>query len=498
VLVVVLAGAAGTPVGGAAGGPRVLRWEYAEASGRRTRQARTSPYPGGVTGTAIGTAARTPRLPWPPRLPRPRRALVREVLGLALLVALVVYGSVREAHPSRAASQAPGGIPVPPWPVYGLVVAASLVLVVRRRHPLAAVSASTGLVCAYAAGGYVDGAALVAPAVGLYHLATARPLHRTLLVAVPLVTALIVVTGLAQPFAFIDGPVPVLPFLAFTAVAIGVAVANRRAVMVAMRERAEHAERDRDAELQRRVDAERLRIARELHDVVAHTMSMINIRAGVAAHVLADVVGGPDAAGAGDPADAAGAAGPSGAAVAQALEALQSIKRGSRDGLRELRAVLQVLRQVDADGDLPTAPAPGLAQLDALLASARAAGLAVSVQVQGPAAPLSPGTDLAAYRIVQEALTNVVRHAGASAATVRLAYGPDLLALRVQDDGRPGPDDPRRPGAPERHGGAETATPGLGIAGMRERVEALGGTLRTGPTPAGGFEVLAELPLDAG
>ena len=143
-----------------------------------------------------------------------------------------------------------------------------------------------------------------------------------------------------------------------------------------------------EEESKRRVDEERLRIARELHDIVAHTMATINVQAGVAAHVLAD---NPAAAG----------------------DALQAIRQSSKDGLRELRAILNVLRQAD-EGD-PTQPAPGLGQLDSLISNACDAGLPVTLRQSGEAADLPPAVDLAAYRIVQESLTNVIKHAGPGA-----------------------------------------------------------------------------------
>ena len=168
----------------------------------------------------------------------------------------------------------------------------------------------------------------------------------------------------------------------------GIAVANRRAYVASIRDRAEQ-------DARRQVDEERLRIARELHDVVAHTMATINVQAGVAAHVLPTK---PEAA----------------------AEALQAIKTASKEGLRELRAILNVLRQAD-DAD-PVQPAPGLAQLDALVEGARRAGLPITLTVTGEPFPLPAAVDLAAYRIVQESLTNVIRHAGPAAAAVSLSY----------------------------------------------------------------------------
>jgi signal transduction histidine kinase len=226
-------------------------------------------------------------------------------------------------------------------------------------------------------------------------------------------------------------------------------VVNRRAYAASIRDRAEQ-------DARRRLDEERLRIARELHDVVAHTMATINVQAGVAAHVLPTR---PEAA----------------------AESLQAIKTASKEGLRELRAILNVLRQAD-DAD-PTQPAPGTAQLDALIAGARRAGLDTTLTVTGEPFPLPAAVDLAAYRIVQESLTNAIRHAGPATAAVSLTYQEDELRIDVTDTG-PGP-----------KVSAAAGQAGHGLAGMRERAAAVGGIVETGPGPRGGFRVAAWLPV---
>jgi signal transduction histidine kinase len=196
---------------------------------------------------------------------------------------------------------------------------------------------------------------------------------------------------------------------------------------------------------------ERLRIARELHDSLTHSISVIQVQAGVAVHL----------------------ANKRGEDVPPALLAIQE---AGADAARELRATLQVLRSEDGDGS-------GLCQLDGLVARHRSAGLPVTVTVTGARRPLPPDVDQAAYRIVQEALTNVTRHAGLARATVRLHYVPGALTVQVGDDGN---------GA-----GSGTPGPGLGLVGMRERVSVLGGRLHAGPQDGGGFLVRAELPLPA-
>ncbi|MEW2399759.1 sensor histidine kinase [Streptomyces sp. NPDC046862] len=215
------------------------------------------------------------------------------------------------------------------------------------------------------------------------------------------------------------------------------------------RERAERAQAAR-----RRADEERLRIARELHDVLAHSISVINVQAGVGLALLDS-----------DP--------------EQARTALTTIKAASKEALGEVRQVLDTLR---TRGDAPRAPAPGLGRLPELVEQAAGAGL--TVQVEGEAPPLPPGADLAAFRIVQEALTNVVRHSGSRHARVRLERAAGALRLRIDDDG---------PAT-----GADAGGSGNGLAGMRERAAALGGTIEAGPRDDGGFRVLAVLPLEPG
>lgn len=221
------------------------------------------------------------------------------------------------------------------------------------------------------------------------------------------------------------------------------------------RERASEYRRRRREEGRRRASEERLRIAQELHDVLAHNISLINVQAGVALHLMDEQ---PE----------------------QARSALTAIKQASNEALGELRSVLDILRQRGEDA--PRVPTSGLADLDHLVERHRAAGLDVAVQMTGTPRPLPPGVDLAAYRIVQESLTNVTRHADVTTATVVIDYADEHVSVRVDDAG---------------HGGAVQDSDGNGIAGMTERAAALGGTLTAGPRPSGGFSVSAVLPLAA-
>ncbi|MET8559883.1 histidine kinase [Streptomyces flaveolus] len=272
--------------------------------------------------------------------------------------------------------------------------------------------------------------------------------------------------------AMLAGPLPWyaqenLGVLAWTGIGAtaGDAVRSRRAVVQAIRDRAERAERTREEEARRRVAEERLRIARDLHDVVAHHIALVNVQAGVAAHVMDRR---PD----------------------QAKEALAHVREASRSALDELRATVGLLRQ-SGDPEAPTEPAPGLGRLEELADTFRSAGLPVSVARADQGTELPAAVDLAAYRIVQEALTNVRKHAGPDAeAEVSVVRVGTNVEVTVLDDG------PGKPGAPvPAPGRAPGAGGGHGLLGMRERVTALGGTLTTGPRYGGGFRVHAILPV---
>ncbi|PSM40581.1 two-component sensor histidine kinase [Streptomyces dioscori] len=240
-------------------------------------------------------------------------------------------------------------------------------------------------------------------------------------------------------------------------VAIAAWIVAILAVSELARARRQQWDRDRAERRQaagRRADEERLRIARELHDVLAHSISVINVQAGVGLALLDS-----------DP--------------EQARSALTTIKAASKEALGEVRQVLDTLR---TPGDAPRAPAPGLDRLPELVEQAAGAGLTVTVENPDGNGKLLPGADLAAFRIVQEALTNVVRHSGSRRARVRVDRTGDALRLRIDDDG---------PATGEEAGGS-----GNGLAGMRERAAALGGTIEAGPRQDGGFRVLAVLPLN--
>jgi signal transduction histidine kinase len=383
---------------------------------------------------------------------RYRTSTARDVTSAVIVTVVLLAGSYGEAHPNQLSDVAAfRSHHVGPTPdaAFLLVVAACMILALKRRYPVAVLLVSTAAVVTYSALGFVNGAVLLAPAIALFTVAQEVPVRRAVLLAALTLMALMTATGLANPFGPTGGGFYLIPALIAAPLFGGIAVANRRAYVNSIAELAAE-------EARARVDEERLRIARELHDIVAHSMATISVQAGAAEHVLAS-----------NP--------------AAAVDALHAIRLASKDGLRELRAILSVLRQADESD--PAQPTPGLAQVDALVESAGKAGLPTTLRRDGVAWPLPAGVDLAAYRIIQESLTNAIRHAGPASATVSLAYGDSALTIEVADTGR---------GMPSGHGVAG----GHGLIGMRERAASVGGTLDAGPAPSGGYRVVAVLPAD--
>jgi signal transduction histidine kinase len=358
----------------------------------------------------------------------------------------------------RAALNQPAARPLDDPGALGhlLLAVAGLALAVRRRWPVPVFVTAAASSLVYYAAGYPDGPGTVGLFVAVYTVTAYGDGDRSLRIVAAgiagLAVAWLVVADL-PPFNA-AGWVLFRIGTAVMAAALGESVRTRRALVAEALARAERAERTREEEARRRVDAERLRIAREVHDTVAHAIAVINVQAGVTAHVLDRR---PE----------------------QARETLVTIEQTSARALDELRATLGMLRQAD-DGRVPAA---GLGQVEELAAVARQAGLDVKVEVASPQAELPSAVEQAAYRILQESITNAIRHAGPARLTVSLTYGPGHLELLVADDGR---------GPREAHGAGGV---GRGIAGMRERAALLGGELTAGPRPDGGFQVRARLPL---
>ena len=372
------------------------------------------------------------------------RVLVADVVPAAAAGAVMVLGS------GPAAS---GEVP-PRRPLdllaYALMAVAASVLLGRRRWPLGVLAVTVGASVVYLVLEYPHGPVLLAMSVAMYSVAVRLPAGASLVACGVALLAVVFPDMLVidPELLLVETPLllAVLSGLLLPSWAIG--------TVVRLGQEAER--RARQEETRRRADEERLRIAREVHDVVGHGLAVINLRAGVALHVV-------------------------GRRPEQAEVALAAIKRSSKDALEELRGTLAVFRRPDNGGG-PWRPALGLDRLKALAAAMAEGGLPVELAVTGQRAGLPAAVDLAAYRIVQESLTNVVRHAGSATATVRVGYQPDALVLEVADTGRGRAAGAARPG-------------GHGIAGMRERAAAVGGTLQAGPSGDGGFLVRARLPF---
>ncbi|MBQ0980449.1 MULTISPECIES: sensor histidine kinase [unclassified Micromonospora] len=352
-------------------------------------------------------------------------------VGLVALVGLVVQSRGIDTAAESAALLA--------------VLASSGALYVRRRHPVPVGVVALVAVGAYGALLHKTGPIMLVFVVALYTVVDEGHLRAAIGLGLASVIAFAVAdSGNRSPDTRNGATLLHAGWL--VAVIVGV-TRNRRAYLAEAQARAVAAEQRLEEESRRRATEERLRIARELHDVLGHHLSLINVQASAALHR-------PD--------------------PARSEQALTAIKETSKETLRELRATLGVLRQ---ESEAPIVPAPGLNRLDDLITTAGRSELEIRTEfAEIPALP--PEVDLAVYRIVQEALTNVARHAGATNAVVRVRPDRDDVLVEVEDDGT---------GAP--------GTPGSGILGMRERARALGGSLTTGTRPDGGFRVRARLPL---
>jgi signal transduction histidine kinase len=335
-----------------------------------------------------------------------------------------------------------------------LAGATSLPLVVRRRYPLGALVAGTAGLLACLAVFHPNVAAVGILMVVLYTVGLQGRRLRSLLVAAamaPVVVAAVVITSTE---GLEPGATLARLALLIAALAAGDAQRGRLALV---RARAEEAEREREAAAVHRFDEERLRLAHELHDTIAHTLVGINTQAAAAVHLQRRR---PD----------------------ESFDALNNIARSSADALAELRSTLKILHP--AAGEAPLRPAQGLADLPELIDGVRAAGVDIDLELDAVPRDLSAATAHGAYRIIQESLTNILRHSDAKHGTVRVALGDDHLTVEVLDDGDAAPRDSR--------------APGQGLRGMTERAAALGGRCEAGVAPDGGWRVRASLPVRAG
>ncbi|MCW2912098.1 MAG: Signal transduction histidine kinase [Actinomycetia bacterium] len=386
------------------------------------------------------------------RLTEARRAALSHPLLLDGLIAAATYVLalvVPVIHP-----KAESGPLTLTTVLLGAVVCGALVF--RRRWSRTVLVVATAGMTVYLALGGLRSPLMLATMIATYTVALGSS-RRTTLWMTTVVAVILAGAGiLFGDTSWISSEIVGLVAQTALAAAVGEAVRSRRAYVTAIEERALRAERTREEEAGRRVMEERLRIARELHDVLAHHIALINVQAGVAAHVMET-----------EP--------------VQAREALTHIRVAGRAALDELRTTVGLLRQPNSPEGLATDPAPGFDRLPKLIASFEASGLLVEQHVEGKARELPATVDLTAYRVVQEALTNVSKHSGGASAVLHIGYGPGELRLEVTDDGI-GCD------------GAADGT-GHGLLGMRERALSVGGTFSAGPGPDGGFQVRTVLPF---
>ncbi|MGK5641766.1 sensor histidine kinase [Streptomyces sp. URMC 126] len=388
-------------------------------------------------------------------------------LALGCAAATVVYAS------SASSANAPWSRPDALG--YTLICVINLSLAARRRAPVLTFALTSGLWLVFVAAGYWPIVNSLCPMVALYSVAASRPWPVALLCGVCCAGCAVLSTVLGHTDDLVTTVAQAAVMLAIILKFGGNArqLAERNAELSDL---AAQLRREREENARRAVAEERVRIARELHDVVAHHMSVVSVQAGLARYVFAS-----------DP--------------ATARDALGTIAASSGEALEEMRRLLAVLRVGPeggddggkgigpAEGDCPYHPMPGLGRLEATVERVRAVGVRVELEVTGERRPLPAGPDLCAYRVVQEALTNIIKHAGTARAVVRVAFRPHELELSVTDDGRPAP----------RRRGTVPANPvpsgGHGLIGMRERARIYGGSLAAGPRADGGFEVRLTLPL---
>jgi signal transduction histidine kinase len=379
----------------------------------------------------------------PARLSR-HPALRDGLLALAIAV-LAVVGALSAPDEGSALDQLG----------YLLLLAAAGTLAVRRRYPVLVLLITSAAMLLYKLGDY-PGDAITFPL--LLALYTALRMGYRLIAVIPAaVIMVVIVVDSASGADQSSRETSLMAGWLVAAAVLGEVSRQRAAYVRQVEERAAEAERTREEVARRRAGEERLRIARELHDSLTHSISVIKVQAGVEVH-LARKRG------------------------EQVSPALLAIQEASGDALRELRETLEVLRGAPEQGEGgAVAAGSGLERLPELVDRARSTGLPVTLDIRGTARPLPEQTDLAAYRIVQESLANITRHSGARAARVEVLYGDGELTVRIEDDGVAHPQAP--------------PVPGTGLLGMRERVTGLGGELRSQPRPDGGFEVAARLPV---
>ena len=373
--------------------------------------------------------------------PTPLDFLVAIVAGIltAVLIHLDPEGSTR----------------TPDELAFGLGVLAAVAVVFRRSRPVATLGVVLVVHFVYHLLDYPGAGPFPALMVSMFGLAAAGLRWGAIAAAAGVALSSLLLQVLGESASLLSPTIIMPAVFAAASVFAGEAAHNRSRYLAEVRERMRRAEADRELETQRRLTEERLRIARELHDIMAHTITVITVQAGEAQDALDQY---PE----------------------QTHEALKNIREASREAMSELRATVGVLRE-SGEPEASRKPAPRLSDLPELVQTAGGGGLRTTLEVQGEVQSLAPAVELTAYRIVQESLTNVIRHSGASRATIAVEYGPSVLIVQVDDDGR---------------GVAAPAADGHGVTGMRERAEAVGGRLEAGPRAEGGYRVRAALPVD--
>ena len=389
------------------------------------------------------------------------------VQDLALALALAVYNVASLIPETRQLKL--------PYVAFLLVILQAVPLTWRRRWPVLVILAVGIPRSLYDQLGIGFAPLPLGPAIAYYTIMDRCSTKVRVVMSVLLIAGVIegqTTPGHTEPYDFF---IAVLQFA--VAGTLGILSRTRRAYLQAVETRAEQAEAERDRQLALAAAEERSRIARELHDVVAHHVSLMAVQSEAAGALLP-----------GRPAEAA--------------KAVDIIGQTAREALTELRRLLGVLRgPAEVNGRSVTAPAPSISALDEVLAPVRQAGITVNLRVEGRPSKLPPGVDLAAYRIVQEALTNTVKHSGAGEAAVIVTYEPGYVTVSVTDTGHAAvavvlgrPARKARAGSPNGGGARPAASGGFGLAGIAERVASCGGSLTVGPADAGGFAVTARLP----
>jgi signal transduction histidine kinase len=384
-----------------------------------------------------------PELGLPTKAYSPPKAVDFLVAIIAGIVTMMLIHLDPEASP-----RTPDGF------AFGMGAIAAAALVFRRPHPQATLGVVLGVHIFYHLVGYPGAGPFPSLMVALFGMAAAGLRWGAIVAAFGVAATALLMQVLAEDTPILSPTIIMPAVLAAASVFAGEAAHNRSRYLAEVRERLRRVEQNREIETQRRLTEERLRIARELHDIMAHTITVITVQAGEAQDALET---SPE----------------------QTREALRNIRDASKEAMAELRATVGVLRETGEPGE-SRKPAPGMRDLAELVQTAGGGGLATTLEVRGDARPLPAAAELTAFRVVQESLTNVIRHAGATRASVVVSYEPSSVTVEVEDDGR----------------GSAGSANGHGIRGMRERAEAVGGRLEAGPKADGGFRVRAVLPAE--